>query len=270
VLLPFAFSLAGLCYTSRRTVIHKSILPMPYSRAFFALQLTFARQLSEKFHLPLAEAYYRYTTLTKSLHINGTEDWHACMTALERAPNALDWIYQRYLARREQEPEPAPDDTLFYGHPLFGCFYYIVRDSSIIRPHFVKNDLPGVRPLSQDRLMVRRAELQRMFTHIRHAVPQAQTVLGNSWMYNLEAYRRLYPPAYTASLPVSEVDEFEFLALWGQCYDYDWRIKDTIAQELLRRVDALTDLSQLRLCFPYQILRPQCPTEEFYDFYGIT
>jgi hypothetical protein len=242
---------------------------MPYSRAFFALQLTFARKLSEKFELPLAEAYYRYTTLTKSLNIAGLDDWQACMAALEHAPDALDWIYQCYLARRVQEPVPAPGDTVFHGHPLFGCFYYIVRDSSIVRPHFVKNDLPGMRPLRNDRLLVRRAELQHMFAHIRQAVPAARTVLGNSWMYNLEAYRRLYPPAYTASLPASDEDEFEYLALWGQCYDYDWQIKQPIAEALMQRVDALTDLGQLRLCFPYQILNPECPIEEFYGFYGI-
>ena len=110
---------------------------------------------------------------------------------------------------------------------------------------------------------------QRMFAHIRQNVPAACTVLGNSWMYNLEAYRRLYPPAYTATLLASDENEFEYLALWGQCYDYDWQINQPIAQELLRRVDALTDLSQLRLCFPYQILNPQCPIEEFYEFYGV-
>jgi hypothetical protein len=72
-----------------------------------------------------------------------------------------------------------------------------------------------------------------------------------------------------ASLPVSEEEEFAFLALWGQCYDRDWQIKQDVADELLRRVDMLIDLSQLRLCFPYQILRPQCPIEEFYGFYSI-
>jgi hypothetical protein len=242
---------------------------MPYSRAFFALQLTFAGKLSERFGLSLSEAYYRYTTLTKSLNISGMDDWNTCMAALARAPDALEWIYRCYLSRHEREAEPAPDDAEFHGNPLFGCFYYIVRDSTIIRPHLVKNDLPGMRPLSRARFSVRRAELQRMFAHIRQAVPAARTVLGNSWMYNLEAYRRLYPPAYTASLPASEFDEFEFLALWGQCYDYDWQIKQPIAQELLRRVDTLADLSQLRLCFPYQILNPECPIEEFYEFYGI-
>ena len=242
---------------------------MPYSRAFFELQLTFADKLSKRFQLPASEAYYRYTTLTKSLQITGMDDWRVCMATSERAPDALEWIYQCYLARRDQEPEPDPNDTEFYGHPLFGCFYYIVRDTSIIRPHFVKNELPNLRPLRHDRVMVRRAELQRMFAYIRQAVPAARTVLGNSWMYNLEAYRRLYPPAYTASLPASAEDEFEYLALWGQCYDYDWQIKQPIAQELLRRVDTLADLGQLRLCFPYQILNPQCPIEEFYKFYGV-
>jgi hypothetical protein len=48
-----------------------------------------------------------------------------------------------------------------------------------------------------------------MFAHIRQHVPQATAVRGNSWLYNLEAYRRLYPPAYTAVLPESAEGEFQ-------------------------------------------------------------
>jgi hypothetical protein len=72
-----------------------------------------------------------------------------------------------------------------------------------------------------------------MFAHICYHVPEARTVSGNSWMYNLEAYRRLYPPQYTATLPISEEDEFQYLALWGQCFDRDWNPKKEIAQVLV-------------------------------------
>jgi hypothetical protein len=42
-----------------------------------------------------------------------------------------------------------------------------------------------------------------MFAHIAEHEPQATTVCGASWLYNCEAYRRLFPPSYTARRPSS-------------------------------------------------------------------
>lgn len=237
---------------------------MAYSRTFFAFQLTFAQRLAARFQLLLTDALYYYTTFTKSF---GREDWEVYSAGVERAADPAEWTYQWYLARRSADP--TPDDLTFYDHPLFGCFYYVVRDGTIIRPHFIQNEWPGVRPLSRARLGVRQAELRRMFAHIREHVPTAQMVLGNSWLYNLDAYRRLYPPAYTATLPTSTEDEFQFLALWGQCFDANWQPKAEITQGLLARVHTLEKLADLRLCFPYQIRQPRCSITAFYTYYGI-
>lgn len=42
------------------------------------------------------------------------------------------------------------------------------------------------------------AELAEMFSHARQAQPMQK--LGASWLYNLPAYRRLFPPAFTTHL----------------------------------------------------------------------
>jgi len=240
-----------------------------YSRAFFAFQLTFAQQVADRFGLDFANAVQRYTTIAKGIRGTEWERYRAGLLADDPAQWALDW----HTAQRD--PEPQPDDPEFYGHALFGCFYYEVRkdeagQETIIRPHFIKNDQPGCRPLARERLAVRREELWRMVQHIQEHLPTAQTVLGNSWLYNLAAYRRLYPPAYTATLPATQYEEFQFLALWGQCFDRNWRPKPEITEELLRRVDCLTDLAALQSCFPYAVLRPQCGIDEFYRFFTIT
>jgi hypothetical protein len=124
-------------------------------------------------------------------------------------------------------------------------------------------------PLSRARMDVRRDELRRMFADIYCNVPEAQIVRGNSWMYNLEAYRRLYPPIFVATLPATTDDEFQYLALWGQCFDRDWNPKANVTQVLLQRVDQLDDLAELRHCFPYQVLQPECSIVDFYSYYGI-
>lgn len=238
---------------------------MAYSRAFFEFQLFFAHQLATKFRQPLAEILYRYTTFTVSF---GADDWAQYIAGLEQASDPTAWTYQWYLDRRDLEP--APTDTEFYGHPLFGCFYYNIRDGIVIRPHFIKNDLPGMRPLSRARMDVRHDELRCMFTYIHRNVPEAQIVRGNTWMYNLEAYRRLYPPSFVATLPISTEEEFHYLALWGQCFDRDWNPKRDVTEMLMQRVGELDDLADLRLCFPYQIRCPECSIVDFYAYYGLT
>lgn len=242
---------------------------MAYSRAFFGFQLTFAQRLVERFSLTLTDVLQQYTTLTKSIALEHREEYLAGFLV---AADPTEWTYQWHTAQRA--PGPQPDDSLLYGRALFGCFHYSVRNDrqgngTIIRPHFIKNDQPGLHALGRERLAVRRAEVGRMFTHIQAHVPLAATVLGNSWLYNLAAYQRVYPPAYTAHLPAIQHDEFQYISLWGQCFDRNWQPKAEVTDELLRRLDRLADLADLRSCFPYAVRRPQCEISEFYTFFAI-
>jgi hypothetical protein len=239
-----------------------------YPRSFFALQLAFAQRVAARFRLPFAEAILRYTPVAVSLHIE--DDWGAYAAALAQSADPLELTYQIYLERRGDEPAPQPGDTSYGEYPLFGCFYYAVRDETTIRPHFINNDHPGVRPLGRERADARRDDLRRMFAHIRAAVPAATTVMGNSWLYNLAAYTRLFPPSYTQRTEENPDGVLDQVVLWFQCYDRFWEAKPSIADELLRRVEGASDLAELRFCFPYQRLRVRAPIADFYSFYGVT
>lgn len=237
---------------------------MAFTPAFFEFQLQFAQHLTKQFHLSLSDALYNYTTFST---VFGDDNWTEYVTHLEGVPDVNAWTYQWYLKVRLEDPKP--HDTIFHGHPLFGCFYYLVRDETIIRIHFTKNDALSLRPLSHERMTTRQNDLRAMFHHISNHVPTVTTVLGNSWLYNLEAYCRLYPPAYIAGLPVSDEAEFQFLAFWGQCFDYKWNPKPTITQVILENLKMTKSLHHLRWCFPYQALQPSCAISAFYKFYGI-
>ncbi len=236
---------------------------MEYTKAFFDFQLHVAHRLAAQFDLSLGAALADYTTFSTIF----ADNWAAYAAQIEAVPDASAWTYQYYLSQRL--PNPQPDDTSYLGKPLFGCFSYQVRETTSIRVHFMKNDPLSSRPLTRLRLAARHAELARMFVHIHAHVPAAQAVLGNSWMYNIEAYRRLYPPAYTARLPVSDEAEFQFLAFWGQCFDHAWNPKPTLASAILERLAHMTHLDELRWCFPYQTLQPVGAIGDFYQFYGV-
>jgi hypothetical protein len=236
-----------------------------YTPQFFAFQIAFAQHVATRFGLPFSEALFSYTTLTRTLDI---ADWGSFAAQLSLAEHMEEWVYRWYLDH--QTLNLRPEDTSFLGYPLFGCFYYAVRNETIIRPHFIKNDRLGPHVLRQDRLVVRQQELRQMFAHIHTHVPAAETVLGNSWMYNLPAYRRIFPPAYTADCPMSDEAEFQFLAFWGQCFGADWNPKPNIAAGILERLSQITHLDDLRWCFPYQILQPSCPISVFFRYYELS
>lgn len=242
---------------------------MSYSRAFFGLQLSFVDRLTERFSLDLAHTLQQYTTFTKAI---APEHWGEYFAGLARATDRTEWAYQWDLAQRA--PGPQPNDNQLYGRALFGCFHYSVHNdrtgqATIIRPHFIKNDRMGYRALGQERLAVRQAEVRRMFDHVHDHVPDAKTVRGHSWLYNLAAYRRVYPPFYTTTMPAVTDDEFQYLSLWGQCFDRNWQPKQAVTDELLQRLKTLDELANLRFCFPYQVRLPRCRIGDVYTFLGI-
>lgn len=238
---------------------------MAYPRAFFALQLTFVQRLVDRFAIEPAVALQQYTTFTRGIAV---AQWELYLAGLQAATDATEWAYHWDLIQRA--PGPQPGDRTLYGRALFGCFHYSVHkdrqgNATVIRPHFIKNDGGAGGALRHERLAVRRAEVRRMFVHIQAHVPMAATLVGHSWLYNLAAYRRVYPAAFTRALPAVHQDEFHSLSLWGQCFDRHWQPKAAVADELLRRLATLDDLAQLRFCFPYQVRRPRCRLSTIYQ-----
>jgi hypothetical protein len=57
-------------------------------------------------------------------------------------------------------------------------------------------------------------ELRALFTDLRRQHPEAETVQGGSWLYNLPAYRALFPPEYVATATPTRPG-FTFLDVWG-------------------------------------------------------
>ena len=195
--------------------------------------------------------------------------WDTYARAIEKVDDPLELTYRLYQQRSDDERLPQPTDTTFMGHPLFGCFWFAAHDSTILRVHFLNNDVPGARPLSRERMPQRYAELRRLFTYVRYNVPDVTTVRGNSWLYNLPAYTRLFPPTYSRVMPDNTDSAMHMLGLWAQCYDRFWEVKPDIAAIVMERIAQVASLDDLRHCFPYQRLRPTAPIADFFAFYDI-
>ena len=115
----------------------------------------------------------------------------------------------------------------------------------------------------------RKQELKAMFTHIKQTYPHATTVKGGSWLYNLEAYRRLFPSSFGESRQPFELSRrTQGMHYWGQFIDRNGQIKPELAQKLLENLKSV-DEEHVGDSFPFPPLLTEAPLEDFYKFYGI-
>ena len=137
-----------------------------------------------------------------------------------------------------------------------------------IRLHFRNAETDGRSPLGIDRLAQRLADLAALFTHVKRTVRQPPQVVGASWLYNLDAYRRLFPVPYLAPAHVIG-HRFQRMPLWGQFLDRYGETKESMTRPFLERLERQSSLDSLDQCFPFQVLSVEAPVLEFYAFYGI-
>jgi len=241
-----------------------------YPEGYFALQVAFARHMVALTHTSLQDALLTQTSLYKLLGAPGDFDasqpiWRELLALVDARADADEQsraIYDYYRSR-------LPAIRRFDEERHWGCFAYDWRPQRrAIRIHFSNEDAPEPGALSHQRRPIRLAELRAMFVAAREERPEAQQVIGASWLYNMEAYRRLFPPAFGASATPTE-PEFQYRALWGQFLRSDWSLNEERADTFLGRVVRLDDPAQAVGCFRFQVLQTHAPISAFFAYYGL-
>jgi hypothetical protein len=237
-----------------------------YAKEFFDLQLQFAHKVASLSGLPLARALLGYTNLYVRFGLGRDFDpahptWREYLAGLQDMNDGREWTYRFYSARSEAMAAPVTVAT-------FGCFSYARLNGDHIRLHFRNAETDGRAPLGIDRLGQRLADLAALFTHVKRTVRQPPQVVGASWLYNLDAYRRLFPVPYLATAHVLG-HRFQRMPLWGQFLDRNGEIKESMTRPFLERLERQSSLDGLDQCFPFQVLSVEASVLEFYAFYGI-
>jgi hypothetical protein len=106
-----------------------------------------------------------------------------------------------------------------------------------------------------------------MFTEIAQRYPSARQVRGGSWLYNWEAYRRLYPAAFTDGCEISRAG-FTGGSRWGQFHTGRGDVHAPMRDEFRNRIAHL-DPDNLGAAFPVSTLSVQAPIEAFYREYSV-
>jgi hypothetical protein len=235
-----------------------------YTKAFFDLQLQFAHKVTALSGLPLARVLLEYTNLYIRFGLGHGFDpahptWQEYLAGLQDAKDIREWTYSFYARRPDAMAAPAVVATV-------GCFSYSRLSGERIRLHFQNAETDGHAPLGIERVGQRVAELAALFEHVQRTVRQPPRVIGVSWLYNLDAYRRLFPISYLATARVA-ARRFQHMPLWGQFLDRHGAIKESMAQQFRERLEHQSSLDHLDQCFPFQALSVDASAQDFYDFY---
>lgn len=234
-----------------------------YAKRFFEIQIRLAERLVQLTNENLGTVLLKHTVFRQLLGVSlQGEDhlldptWQEFVEGTAQQSDRTDWAYNFYL----NHPEPADESE----QPRFGCFTYDYYFQPVVRLHFGNLTYDSV--LDKGSVATRQAELNRLFTHVQQHHPEAERVRGSSWLYNIEAYRRLFPPEYVVTAkPVGY--ETGFFSLWGQFLRADRSIRESAANQFLACLAIQTDVDGCMKCFPHQVLRPECPIHVFYSFY---
>ena len=234
---------------------------------YFGLQLRLAALMAAAKGLPLREAMDLYTNLRRRLGVFEPDApaWNDFLDGVDAARTEADRLAWTMACFRKAPDVRAPNQV------PFGCFACEPpNDEGVLRIHFTNREIgtePG--PLSSTRIGYRLQELRAMFAFIHGEYPTGRRVLGGSWLYNLDAYRRLFPPEYGDSRRVPDGPvRLGGTSTWGQMVDHRGLVRPELHAQFLVNLQTL-DVDQPWLAFPLRALTATAPIEAFFKFYGV-
>ena len=229
---------------------------------YFRLQLRLAETVAGRTGEPFALAVTQLTNLMRRLRLEEASAWAAFterLAALATTDARMELILDAFAAE--------PPDPL--GPSPFGCFAHEPPDEGgVVRIHFPGGDASdGTGPLARHKIGRRRAELAAMTTSIRERFPGATAIRGGSWLYNLEAYRRLFPPAFAESRTSPGAWRLGGTSTWGQLVDHTVQVRPEARDYFLARLPTVDPAKPWEV-FPLRALTTRAPLQAFVDFYA--
>ena len=233
-----------------------------FSVEFFELQLRFAAKVAEVSGIPFTDAVGNYTNIYVRLgmghRFNPTNrDWLGYVTELANVREHARLTHSIHRQRIHLSTGPTAAATV-------GCFSYALAGSDHVRLHFNAGDHLLESPLSLANRAVRQVELAILLSQLKETAGENVHVVGASWLYNLDCYRRLFPEAYLASLQVVN-HPYQRMPLWGQFLNRDRSVRSEGGSRFLATVAKACSLPELALCFPFPVLSTTAPARWFHD-----
>jgi hypothetical protein len=221
-------------------------------RAYFAVQRRFAERWAALASVPTETAYLECTT------------WYHQAAGLGREFDPRHATWQKLIAEVSDSADP---DGVVHAAALRNepdvpagpvLDWSWDADGQTVRLHFFPQRSADGHPLAHRHLPDRQREFRDLVRRAAIEHPGAAWLRGRSWLYSIEAYRRIFPEVFVAALEPLEPD-LQFLACWGQLLDGAWRTRNDVASVLLRGVAVASTTNELEAAFPYAMQQSRVP-----------
>lgn len=243
---------------------------------YFDVQLQLARRLAAITGQSVGELALSHTNLHRRFGLGkpGRGQLHA--------------VWQQFADRLDATPDPvaqadlavatyatAEDEALpLAGQTAFGCFACEAPAPGTVGEHVVRihfnnldTDAEGG-PLARSKQARRRVELTAMTRHIATTWPQATHIRGGSWLYHVEAYRRLFPSEYLRAATPYPAPTLTGSSTWGQLIDSSENIRADVRATVVSNLRHL-DASAPWRAFPLHPLVPVATVDVFRAHFGV-
>lgn len=240
---------------------------MRYSRNFFKIQLQFASIISKKRNISYSQALFLYTCIYVRLF--GYRDdcpprendiqWEELIHNLPRNRGTqLTYLYSQYL---NGEAQPKPKSNL----KRFGCFsYFFHKKINQYELHFGAHDPKG--NLGMNRIQARLADWRNLFKDMQSQGRHNTTCKIDTWLMNIDAFRRLLPSQFVAATKPYRVGTTQTFTFWGPLVNRFGKVQTAMKNELFRKLQTENNI-YIEDYFPRQALTSEVKTEIFYEYY---
>jgi hypothetical protein len=232
---------------------------MDFSPAFFELQLRLARRVAELAPMPLEQALLEYTHLFIRMGCGRRPDaanarWQEYLAGLKRNADAVAWTCEFRARARAWDTGPPLERAS-------GCFSYSRLAPARVRLHFYSDPACTGSSLEAAQAPARRRELAALLGGLGRTEPATQ-VVGQSWLYGVEAYRRLFPAAWLDTARTVP-PPWQRLPLWGQLVDRHGQVPPAVRERFMQQLEAAQGIGQLPACFAFPVVAVEAPARIF-------
>ncbi len=261
--------------------------PIEYPFEYFDAQIQFALKWAAvtdddyERALLFNTALYRRLIGSK-LDARTEELWDAVVAVMMSSePSSRSHIfYKAYLQQKHSVYETFDYSKGPLSGVYFGCDYHpnnlLNEGRSTIRIHYLRDQRGAKSGLHSEFTQARRLAAKQAVLRASANHPEAQDVVGGSWLYTLPAYRESFPPEFTANMRAmvpqgfsdSFPDSVPYMSfsgnsLWGQLMDRFGYVRMSAYVPFIERVSAADSPLALLKAFPTLPLQPRTSVEVF-------
>ncbi|MBP9670155.1 hypothetical protein KBD75_02035 [Candidatus Woesebacteria bacterium] len=253
-----------------------------YPIEYFEAQVRFASKWATVTQTYLTDSLSEKTALVRRFDDPETFSRIANQNTDERQLTRLLYASYETQPSAKYVPKLHPRDATHYG--VYGYKYFPENKSedglNTIKMHVYPSPRGESSNLTASAYENSVDDLRQMTSYIHDNLPDAQIVVGGSWLYNVPGYRDPFPPEFINNLkrmvpPGIEIPgtvpkmSFTGDSLWGQFITRNGFIKPQVFVPFITDVERAKNVTDLLDAFPYKPLHSATPIRHFYEHFKI-